>query len=231
LPLTCQEIEDRDLAERTVAGTLDEPTREAFEEHCFQCSACFARWDALLLAKAELANQPVPTRKPIWPWIALAAAVLVGIFTYFPKPAPPQPQPDFTLLAKFDPPTYNPTLLRGTNNSAFEEAIKLYQAANYPQAAAALSAIDSREAKFFTAASLILAGKRAEGLKAASDIIADKDSPYAEEARWLRTKGLLAQGNIPEARAELTRLADLKGDWEQQARALLSKLPRDSVAP
>jgi tetratricopeptide (TPR) repeat protein len=227
VPLTCQEIEHKELAERTVAGTLDEATREEFEEHCFECTACFARWEALRLAKNQLAKQP--TKRHSWRWIALAAAVVIAIFTYTQRPSEPHKQPtsrDVTLLAKLDPPKYNPTILRGPSNAAFEEAMKLYQTANYSQAAAALSTIQSREAKFFAAASLLLAGKHAESIIAANEVIADKDSAYAEEARWLRAKALLAQGKIPEAARELERLAALQGDWEQAARDLLSSINR-----
>ena len=121
---------------------------------------------------------------------------------------------------------YQTTLLRGTANQpspALEQAIALYTARQYAPAAAALQSIPNPTplSRHFAALSLLLASQPAAALPLFDQTIAlGPQSPFEEEARFFRVHALLRLGRPPEAQAELERVINLHGDYEQSAQKL-----------
>lgn len=103
-PVDCADVRDADLVQRYVAGTLDPPLREAFEEHYFACDACWTRLELALDVRAAFAGEDparpggadsTSTRRPLSGWsvaaVAAAAALLFGVVQVAdgPESAPP----------------------------------------------------------------------------------------------------------------------------------------------
>jgi TolA-binding protein len=91
--MNCQEVEDRDVAERYLLDELTEPERDEFEKHYFECESCFSQLQAGLMVQAELRRRPLARSQTggallrrMWAWTpALVAAALlfaVGIWWY-----------------------------------------------------------------------------------------------------------------------------------------------------
>jgi tetratricopeptide (TPR) repeat protein len=166
--VTCDEVEQRALAEDYLLGRLAEQDRVAFELHYFECEKCYARVDALRAVKEALdaapaAAAPSPTS---WRWLAVAAALLVAVggaalawwqiashdrrgaasssSAAAPLPAPrtpPIPQ-DVIQMASIAPPPYAPRRLRsGGQREEFDAAMENYQAGDFAAAAAALETV------------------------------------------------------------------------------------------
>jgi anti-sigma factor RsiW len=100
--MTCQDVARDELAERYVAGQLDEAQQEAFEQHFFQCPRCTEDVGLLQDLRAALVcgSTPAlgaPRRAAVagpatWRWLAVAAVfVLVaalGWRVWRPHPHP-----------------------------------------------------------------------------------------------------------------------------------------------
>jgi TolA-binding protein len=220
-------------AERYVAGRLDEAARDAFEEHYFACDRCFGRVEILRAAQQAL---PLAKTKPVawWVWaLPLAAAVLLAIFLLRPAAPPAQvavskaPARDYSALARFDAPAWNPEQLRGSESAAhraFLSAMALYKDHDYAGCAARLDRIASTEARYYEGVSLLLAGQSDRGAAKLRAVIAEGDTPYLEEARFYLAKALLARNDVTGAQAELRRVVLLHGDLEHKASELLNMI-------
>lgn len=84
--MTHEEAVNGNLAEDYLANRLDESTRSAFEDHFFECDACFAALeteDALARASRELpgagTDVAAPGRTLFLPWLLAAAAVVLAV--------------------------------------------------------------------------------------------------------------------------------------------------------
>jgi len=164
--MKCAQIEEKELVERYLTGSLGAEERDSFEEHYFACDRCFAALQTQRALQAELsASAPQICATPLphparlrWEFAIAAAAVL--ILTFFtlrwatkrnPSPAA-QPLeiakstaagPSLSDLAHFDPPAYAPAILRGSQSQSMREfrtAMRPYQQGEYARAVTALEA-------------------------------------------------------------------------------------------
>jgi len=253
--MECAQIKREEVVERYLTGSLHPEERESFEEHYFACEQCFAALQAHRALQAELSASapqirampaPIPT---VWRWTAamVTAAVVIlaalgirwGVKPDLSPPASPtqimQPGPagpSLAELARFDPPTYTPAVLRGAQDEAmrkFRVAMKHYQQADYARAisglreAAKLNPKDAG-ALFFLGVSYLLSGQTNEGIAALQQSVALGDTPYLEEAHYYLGKAFLRKGNLAVARRELEEVVRLDGDHEDEARRLLQQL-------
>jgi len=244
--MNCQWVEHGDIAERYVAGTLPEADRDAFEEHFFSCEACLARLETLQHTAALVgAAAPATSRGGrYWP-LAVAAGLMVVLGVTFqmttrrteqpiqvaqaPKAAAPAANP-WAELSRFDAPEYRTALVRGTAPSAdFRAGMAAYQKRDFASAAASLRQAADRNPKdaaagFFAGVSELLAGNAAAGIQRLAAVDSMGFTPYQEEARFYRAKGLLQTGDAEGARKALEAVAAMRGDLETAAKDLLTKL-------
>jgi tetratricopeptide (TPR) repeat protein len=150
-------------------------------------------------------------------------------------PAPPtqtmQPGPagpSLAELARFDPPTYTPAVLRGAQDEAmrkFRAAMKHYRQGEYARAitglreAAKLNPKDAG-ALFFLGVSYLLSGQTDDGIAALQQSVALGDTPYLEDAHYYLAKAFLHKNDLAGAEAELQKTVQLKGDLESKAQEL-----------
>jgi tetratricopeptide (TPR) repeat protein len=253
--MECARIKYEEVVERYLTGSLDPQERESFEEHYFACEQCFAALQAHRALQAELSasapqiramRDPNPT---VWRWTAAMATAAVVVLVVLGirwgmKPnlspsAPPtqtmQPRPtgpSLAELARFDPPTYTPTILRGVQDEPkrkFRAAMKNYQHADYAGAITGLreaAKLNPRDAGalFFLGVSYLLSGQTDEGIAALQQCAALGETPYLEEAHYYLAEGLLSNGNLAAAQRELKEVVRLEGDHEDTARRLLQQL-------
>jgi tetratricopeptide (TPR) repeat protein len=253
--MECAQIKREEVVERYLTGSLGPQERESFEEHYFACEQCFAALQAHRALQAELsASAPqiraMPAPNPTaWRWTAAMATAAVVILAVLgirwgmkPDLSPPAPPtqtmqpgpagPSLAELARFDPPTYTPTVLRGAQDEAtrkFRAAMKQYQQGDYARAvtglreAAKLNPKDAG-ALFFLGVSCLLSGQTDEGIAALQQSVALRDTPYLEEAHYYLAKAFLHKASLAAARRELEEVVGLEGDYEDEARRLLQQL-------
>jgi tetratricopeptide (TPR) repeat protein len=260
--MECPGFQREELVERYLTGSLSPAERETFEDHYFACDRCFAALQAQRALQAELSasapeirNMPVSSPARFHWKITFAAAValilsVLGIrWGVKPNSSPATPPtqtaksvpagPSLSELARFDPPHYSPTVLRGHQDEAMREfrlAMKRYQESDYADAIAALRAAAKLNPKdpgllFFLGVSHLLANQTDDGIAALQQCIALGDTPYLEEAHYYRAKAFLRKGDAAAARRELEEAVRLKGDHEDEAQRLLRQLaalPKDS---
>lgn len=189
-----------------------------------------------------------------WIWVAvpaLAAGVaMVAVLTWMrpeqspieqakQTPAPPTvstpaatSEEPLVVLARYEPPAYQETFLRGAAPSEnFRKAMAAYQRKDWEGALQLLGQEPNSDARasFYRGACELLTQNAQEAIADASRVIALGETPYLEEAYFLRAKAQLHQRHSAEAIADLEKLAALHGDWEARARQLLKQvreLPR-----
>jgi tetratricopeptide (TPR) repeat protein len=80
--MTCDEVDERGLAEEYLGGRLTDEERDAFERHFFDCDRCFREVEALRAIRGALLSAPVTdNRAPamhLRTWLPMAAAVLLA---------------------------------------------------------------------------------------------------------------------------------------------------------
>src|SRR5262245_28311254 len=84
--MTCDEVAKGEIVERYLLGQLDEPERDAFEEHYFECARCSDELRTYEALQAELSRTrdalvAAPGRSWMrqWAWLPAAAVVLIGV--------------------------------------------------------------------------------------------------------------------------------------------------------
>jgi tetratricopeptide (TPR) repeat protein len=239
--MDCERANRENIVERYLAGKLDPATIDEWEGHLFACDRCAERLELcqtitpVLREMAPEIRREMQPAKPArrWLWIALPlAAAAMFAFTlvdWAPKPkVAVSSTPDYTLLAKLDPPAYHAPTLRSVPAPAqtkFRDAMTAYQAHDWSRAIEGLKAsleLDSAAAapRFFLGASYLLSGNpQAAAIELAQ--VATSDSPFAEEARFDLAKAFLAQGRKEEA---LTALQQCHGDFAPQAADLITRI-------
>lgn len=254
--MECAELNREELVERYLTGLLDPKERESFEEHYFACDRCFAALQAQRVLQAELSAsaqdiRALPAASPAGMrlQIALAAAALVISvvlairWSLNPNSSPPAPPvqtaksgspagPSLSELARFEPPAYAPTVLRGTQDEAgreFRTAMKRYRQGDYTRAVVALRAVAKLNPKdpgvlFFLGVSHLLAGQTDDGIAVLQQCVALGDTPYLEEAHYYLAEGFLGKSDLAAARRELEEVVRFKGDKEDAAQRLLQQL-------
>jgi tetratricopeptide (TPR) repeat protein len=133
--------------------------------------------------------------------------------------------------ARITPPHYEAPSLRGSGweSSEFEAAMQRYVVSDYPSAAAGLERAvrrhpDDAAALFFLGACDLLIDRTPDGIRRLQEVVALGESPYVEEAHILLAKGLVREGRVDEAAAELQKALALRGDLEDEARQGLRRI-------
>jgi len=166
--MTCHRVAAESLIERYLQGTLDPAVRGDFEDHYFECEACFVGLQTVQAIRPVLATMPRPAiakrPSPLIPWIGLAAAAAVTMVVLsWPKPTPtpvaalpPVVAPAALgapvtagrrgkfLLAEIQPAPYAPAIFRDGAGGAgpdFDAAMRLYQDHHWKDAAQALETV------------------------------------------------------------------------------------------
>lgn len=144
--MKCHRVEDENLVERYVSGTLDADLKERFEQHYFACEECAEQvetWHAIAGPLREMAPEirrdmaperalRMPSTRGRGAWmggamaIAAGIAVLIGVSllprqkSRTPASAPAAAKRDdrLTELARLDPPAYAAPDLRGAETTA-----------------------------------------------------------------------------------------------------------------
>ena len=190
-----------------------------------------------------------------WSWLATAALVILGVAAIAlvwrgarstdqelpvasreaatpASPSPSQPAPRIDAqLARVEPPRYEPRRLRTAGlRPAFVAGMNRYQAADYagaiPSLQEAVAADRAFEpARFYLGVSQILVGQPQAGIRTLEPIAARRDSPFAEEARFVTAKGHLQLGDVAQAARALDRTIELQGEREAEARRIKAALP------
>jgi TolA-binding protein len=110
--MTCEEITQHEIMERYLLGRLEQPARDAFDEHLFECEACFERLQTLRAVRRELAatagafdaeteraELERARRGWIWKWAlvpAFATLIIVSVIVWprvFRSPVQPPASP------------------------------------------------------------------------------------------------------------------------------------------
>jgi tetratricopeptide (TPR) repeat protein len=136
------------------------------------------------------------------------------------------PDERFELLASFPAPEYVP---ENSSPKDFQGAMRDYASGDFKTAitklrAATKSAPAFVPDQFYLGICLLLTGDRIPAIQELRGIIEAGHTPYLERARFYLAKGLLAEHDIPRARAELQRLIAQHGDLEKQATVLLAQI-------
>ncbi len=168
--MDCKQIEEQEVLERYLLDQLNEEELEEFEQHYFECGACFSQLQTTLTVRSELRHHsPARARVRVaflrgtWAWApAFLTVVLlfaVGMWWYSARSRPsrqvssqprainPAPTvssvPALEQLARVEPPPYFATALRGADDEAHEQfrsAMQSYSKGNYAKAISGLRA-------------------------------------------------------------------------------------------
>ena len=242
--MDCAKVQAEGIAERYLLGELAEAEQETFEEHLVACTTCCEELAGLCALKAELERsrkqivaeagaRPSPWRRP---WLLAAAAAVLAVAAGFGVWMRFQPAssrtPELAELAAFEPPTYAPVRLRGSEDDAarrFREAMELYSRGDWRgalpglRAAAALDP-EAPHIAFYLGACALLAGETHEAINQLQRTVDLGDTPFLEESLYYLAKAQVRAGNIIAARDALGKLIVLNGDRSEEAQRLLDRL-------
>jgi tetratricopeptide (TPR) repeat protein len=156
-----------------------------------------------------------------------------------PQPASPAvppaaPVPSLEELARFEPPVYRPSTLRGVPDEAtarFLRGMEAYRKADYKEAVADLRLAasadpDAPHVRFFLGIGHLMLSQGDLGIDRLRGTIALGGSPYLEDAHFYLAKALLSRNDLAGAEAELKRVVQLRGQRGDEARHLLSQVRR-----
>lgn len=137
-------------------------------------------------------------------------------------------------LARVDPPTYLPRVLRGVADEAtasFKQGMKAYVAGDYPGAKPQLRKASSLDPErpdiaFYLGASELMSGDTAGAVTEFQRVIAAGETPFLEEAHFYLAKTYLKQGEAARARTELATVIALNGDRTHEAEEMRAQLTR-----
>ena len=244
-----------------VEGTLPEFEAERFEEHYFNCPACLAHLEALQAVARELGRHPIEVpagaaaRTPfgwpsrVWALGAVAALLVVGVFTYrmvvnqgaqpavahsTPAPAPvatpaaAQAAPAAaraSQLADLAMPAFVASSLRGASQDAhFEAGMNAYLKDNCRAAVADLAQVpaaarEARAAQFYLGVCQMHVGRRSAAAAALGSVAQAGDSPQQEAALYYMAQIALVNNDPARAHGYLRQTIALSGDLRARARA------------
>jgi hypothetical protein len=230
--MKCDEVAAADLPSRYLTGDVGDAEREAYEEHYFECDACFRELEILRTTQAVLAPEAAPTvvrgRVLARRWLpvaaALAAAATLAVWWSIPRN-------DLTQLAHFDPPAYEAPRLRtgGPDAATIDRAMSRYQAGDF---AGAIPGIEEHlrrhpqdvRAAFFLGVSLLATDQAGPAIRQFESVAATADPAYQEAASYLLAKAHIRRSDIPAALTALDRTIALQGGRAGEARALRERL-------
>lgn len=187
---------------------------------------------ALIFWLREAPSGPAEATRAAGREIAEPAQPTIPPGSPLPGPGIAAPAPDWVALARVTPPPYTAAVLRGAGGEArrrFAQAMEHYVAGRYPTVIPGLeeaSKLDpaAPEASFFLGICYLLTDQVDPAVAALQRTIALGDTPYLEEARINLAKAFLRKGNPDRATAELRKAVALKGDYENEAQALLERI-------
>jgi TolA-binding protein len=135
----------------------------------------------------------------------------------------------FQLLAQFEPPTYTPGSALEKPTRQFQEAMEHYLRRDFGGAIPGLRASiaahgDGPETRFYLGVCSLLTGEASAGVQNLQAVIDSGSTPYLEQARYYLAKGLLAKGDIPDARTQLETIIAMHGNFEKQSKSLLTNI-------
>ena len=180
-----------------------------------------------MIHPARLAIAAVALIVPVMRRTATAPAPLAQV----PAPAADR---GVELLARMEPPAYDPQTLRGSESAQtarFQKAMTPYLAHDYSAAAGELAKLAERypsslDIRYFLAICQLLTGKLDAGITGLRGVVdAGSASPYVEEAHFYLGKAYLKQGKLMQARVEFGIVAASGGDLQRQSREILQQLP------
>lgn len=227
--LTCTEVQEEELAERYVAGTLAAELEQSFELHYLSCPACHE--DVRLAEAVRHAVAPVHATRARVAFASagvLIAAGLAAVLLLNRGDASPQLR---ALGALEQPPIYLGVPLRAAAapaDSLFDAAMTQYNAVDYAAAAAGLERALAAgaavvPANFFLGASLLQLNRHEAAAAALQRVIAAGESSYRSEARYYRAKALLSLGESSAAAREL-RQVERSSEIGRAAQELLARI-------
>jgi tetratricopeptide (TPR) repeat protein len=231
-PAGCQDLADRAVVERYLAGQLSDLDAQAFEEHYLTCATC---QDALRLGAALRRAMPeaVPGTSPRRRVLLLAPLGLAASIAAVLLLRTDTGDDLAGLGAVTQPPIYLGVPVRSAlpsePDSLYAHAMTAYLAQRYPESAAGLRAalaagVAAAPAEFFLGASLLMTDAPDSAQAAFARVIALGDTPYRAEAHYYRAKALLRIGRGAEALALLDRLGDPASGIDPAARALADSI-------
>jgi len=250
--MDCDHIERDDIIGKYLSGRLGRAEQEEFEAHYFGCSKCRERLQISRLLQEKLwtkgeeilpeTKTPVRSgiRRRVWAYSAGAVALIVAAAALWWQFMGPGRAPDgakaipssFSLLARFEPPTYIPPALRGAGDDAAERfrlGMMNYMEGRYAEAipdlqAAAELTPNRAGIRFFLGICLLLTEKTDEGIRELNATIGLGDSVYLEEAHFYLAKAYLTKGDIGRAREELDWVVSQGANLKQDAARILAQL-------
>jgi tetratricopeptide (TPR) repeat protein len=90
---------------------------------------------------------------------------------------------------------------------------------------------DDAAARFFLGACDLLSGRMPAGIVRLEEVVALGESAYREEARIYLAKALVQEGRLDDAAAELRKVLELRGDFENEAREGLDRIRESRPRP
>jgi len=226
--LQVMEAAQTELA-RPTASTKDVP---AASRRWWRTAAALAAAAVIVLA-VRVVQQTPPGDRPIEP---TGQATRPPDIPVAPPPSQGAAQAEllWAQLGAIDPPAYSPLRLRSNATDAqreFRSAMVLYAAKNYADAASGLRRAVALpgapvDARFYLAVCELQTGRVQDAAAAFERVIAFGESPYLEDAHFLLAKARIRQRDAAGARTELLRVIALDGDRREEARQLMSQLPR-----
>jgi hypothetical protein len=179
----------------------------------------------------------------IYSFTALVLAIAVGVFSWLaweshkenglgrtanarPQETGPIPAERYELLAAFAAPAYTPA---PSDPSAFKKSMEPYAKGNCAGAIPGLHAITIAQpsfvpARFYLGICQLLTDDRISGIEELRTVAEAGDSPYLERGGFYLAKGLIAEGDIRQAKEQLEKAIAQHGDLEKQAQVLLVQI-------
>lgn len=105
--LTHEDAQARELADAYVAGRLDAAASAAFEDHYFECAACWEEIEDLRRLRAGIRDARLRESPPASPWrwaFAAAAAALIALASWTFGIRIPQLESDLAAARRVPPP-------------------------------------------------------------------------------------------------------------------------------
>ena len=177
---------------------------------------------------------PVPAAPDAAPAPTIVAAEAPAVADSGPPQVDTRPSRTqlLTRLARVEPPTFSPLVLRGSQDEAsqlFRDGMKAYVAGNYAAATPVLTrasaADESRpDIAFYLAASQLMERAMLEAEAGFRAVIARGDTPFLGEAHFYLAKVHLARGDVESARTELEQSTRQPGPQQHEAVRLLTEL-------
>lgn len=236
--MSCLQSRNLELMERYLRDELPASEVDSFESHVLECSECAEELQELAALGSELAHrreeiEAVEARRGGWgssAWVALAAVLLLAAGLLFV--IRPWSAGDLGMLAEIEPPAYQEAQLRGADGDAgahFEAGMERYVEGDYLGAVQQLEAAAELEperidVQFFLGASRLLLGEQQRAVTNLDRVVAGGDTPYLEEAMFMRAQARLLKGEGESAAADLRAIIELEGDWERRATDQLEEL-------